>query len=240
MTEDVFSGSKPKWKPQAPESPNEAAIRQLKEAMPLLDQSSRSFAQSLVQQYNNRGELSPKQWPYVHKMIGQAATPAAPRPAGFGPIVAMMDKAFSGTQFPRFDFECDGLALRMTRNGKQSKTPGAVAIVTATKSYSDRLYYGRIDRDGTLVLSDNGKKLPSLEVSLRAIVQDPALVARSFARRFSRCGFCDQDLTNPNSVAAGYGPICAGNYNLPWGDEHTKHLMLTEIEGAVEPRRVSK
>lgn len=33
------------------------------------------------------------------------------------------------------------------------------------------------------------------------------------------CRFCHKDLTHPASKFAGYGPICAAKYGLPWGQE---------------------
>ncbi len=32
---------------------------------------------------------------------------------------------------------------------------------------------------------------------------------------------CGLDLTDERSTSAGYGPICAGKYGLPWGEVPT-------------------
>lgn len=40
---------------------------------------------------------------------------------------------------------------------------------------------------------------------------------RFTARRTSHCGICGLSLENPDSIAAGVGPVCADNYGIPYG-----------------------
>jgi hypothetical protein len=37
-------------------------------------------------------------------------------------------------------------------------------------------------------------------------------------KEYSNCCFCGKELTTQESLFAGYGPICADNWNLPWGE----------------------
>lgn len=44
------------------------------------------------------------------------------------------------------------------------------------------------------------------------------------ARKTSHCGICGIVLENPDSIAAGIGPICAENYGIPYGENSAKEL----------------
>lgn len=41
--------------------------------------------------------------------------------------------------------------------------------------------------------------------------------AAAFGHMFERCCFCSAAIDTPESVAVGYGPICATKHGLPWG-----------------------
>jgi len=45
------------------------------------------------------------------------------------------------------------------------------------------------------------------------------------------CCFCGKELTTDASKSAGYGPVCAGKYGLPWGAKG-------ELAGVARKRRV--
>ncbi len=53
------------------------------------------------------------------------------------------------------------------------------------------------------------------------------------ARRTSFCGVCGLPLENPQSVAAGIGPICADNNGIPYGEASLEHLAKV-LDTAVE------
>lgn len=221
MTEATFQGAKPKWKEPAPPTPEELKIQKLNDVRKELAYRDRNFATSLCEQFTKKGFLSDAQWVWVDTLIGRAAAPKPTQeeqPSGFTSTVAMIDKAATELQFVRFDFTVGELRMRLTRNGPSSRYPGAVAIVSQHKSFGDRIYYGRIERDGVLHLSKQGGELAGLVDALRAVEANPGKVASDYGAKFSQCGFCGQDLTHPSSVKHGYGPICAGHYGLPWGD----------------------
>lgn len=39
----------------------------------------------------------------------------------------------------------------------------------------------------------------------------------AYGHMYERCVFCNLPLDQPESITAGYGETCAGNYGLPWG-----------------------
>lgn len=221
MTEATFQGAKPKWKAPAPPTPEEEKITALDAVRKQLEYRDRNFAASLCEQFKKKGFLSDAQWVWVKTLTERATAPkdpAAALPSGFDSIIDMMVNAAAKTSYPRFDFGDKEQPLRLSLNGSGSRYPGAVSITTQHKNFSDRTYFGRIERDGVLHAHANAKRLPELEAQLRAIVADPGAVARAYGAEFKHCSFCDQALTHPSSVKHGYGPICAANYGLPWGD----------------------
>jgi hypothetical protein len=41
--------------------------------------------------------------------------------------------------------------------------------------------------------------------------------AAAFGHLVGRCCFCSHAIDTPESTQAGYGPVCAAKYDLPWG-----------------------
>ena len=44
-----------------------------------------------------------------------------------------------------------------------------------------------------------------------------ARVASQYGHAHGVCMFCARDLTDERSIEVGYGPVCAGRHDLPWG-----------------------
>lgn len=55
--------------------------------------------------------------------------------------------------------------------------------------------------------------------AVRAFGDDPIRHAAAHGQRTSNCCFCRLQLTDGRSLAMGYGPVCASNWGLPWGDQ---------------------
>lgn len=53
-------------------------------------------------------------------------------------------------------------------------------------------------------------RAPALSQHVRAVVENPQAAALLYGEKFTRCGLCNVRLTDPNSIAARIGPICAG------------------------------
>lgn len=52
------------------------------------------------------------------------------------------------------------------------------------------------------------------EARIIAAATDPAGAAKEYGHRTGACCICHRELTDPASIAAGIGPICAGNYGF--------------------------
>ena len=123
------------------------------------------------------------------------------------PIKAMFDKAASaplsrgatGRKPPRY--LAAGLAI--SRAPDHGRNPGALYV----KRLSDEEYLGKI-----IGTTFQGK--PEAMPALLAIAKDPRGEAVKFGKEFTRCSCCGRDLTDPESIEAGIGPVCATKWGL--------------------------
>lgn len=61
--------------------------------------------------------------------------------------------------------------------------------------------------------------IPLLKATLETLHKEPLESFKFIGQRYSYCCFCGTEITSKNSLAVGYGPICAENYGLPWNGE---------------------
>lgn len=130
-------------------------------------------------------------------------------------IVAMMETAFvAGTKVPSIVFETDEGRVKFYRQTERSKNPGAISLNDGGPMGAD-VWYGSINRDGSIRLT---KVCPDWVLGLTSeFAKDPGAYAATYGKGSSRCCFCTTEITTAESLAVGYGPVCAGNYGLPWG-----------------------
>jgi len=121
--------------------------------------------------------------------------------------------------------QADGtdIALKITEAGKDSKLAGSRVISTRING-DEWMGVAHVGKDGALRLwrSLNGALRPRVRDAINvldaATDQDGWLVAGlAFARQGSECFICGRDLDTPESLTAGYGPVCAEKNGLPWG-----------------------
>lgn len=132
------------------------------------------------------------------------------------PIITFLDSAATKLKNPKVRLE----NFRVSRCGEQSKHNGAVNILSNVapdfQSGESREWFGRIEVDGTLI---RGKLLTKeMEAELVAFAVDPQGFAAAYGQRFAHCCFCSKEIITNESLAVGYGPDCANNYGLPWGE----------------------
>ncbi len=135
----------------------------------------------------------------------------APNPNEWAGLFEMFDTARETLKYPKIRMvTADGSPFLLAFAGEQSRYKGNAVHVSKSGYGSD--YYGRLCRDGSYTV-----KRQDILDAVRAFQCDPAGVAKAYGVEFDHCCFCGKELTHPNSLAAGYGPICAGKYGLPWG-----------------------
>lgn len=99
-------------------------------------------------------------------------------------------------------------------------------IVTSDGDYDSNQFFGYIDDEGFFYPTKYATAV--VQDTVRDFAADPAGYADAYGKLTGRCCFCRRKLTRSESVTAGYGPICAQNYDLPWGDEKTDDQVRAE------------
>lgn len=95
--------------------------------------------------------------------------------------------------------------LKIVPAKESSRNPGAL-YVTRGGDYQGKLTGGEFK---ALAVA-----LPDTLPRLLELAGDPAGVARLYGQRTGVCCCCGRELTDPQSIAAGIGPICASKWGL--------------------------
>jgi hypothetical protein len=193
------------------------SVDRLREHLADLAEGDRSFAESLLDQAHRRG-LTPKQIDWVNKLVERATRPAM-QPVTFKGIVEFMENAGLIVARPGFLLRAGEATIRLTIAGPRSRTPGLINVTSAERSYEDRVFYGRIGQDGVYApsLKPDAAVAASVVECLKLLDADPAEAASRYGRLTGQCSFCSIPLSDVQSLAVGYGRICARKYGLPYG-----------------------
>jgi len=186
-----------------------------------LPESSQSFATSLLNQSEYR-VLSDKQMYWVTKLTAQGlaakngqapAADAGTTILGFSAITDMLAKAAHALKYPKIVVDLDGAPLKMYVAGPRSSHAGDVQVVLGKNNWVGRVH------DGVFIprYSLDPFVFKAVIRSLCITAEDPAKAAKLYGQKYSHCCFCARELTDTPSLDAGYGPVCADHYGLPWG-----------------------
>lgn len=192
----------------------------------------RKFAASFLQDYDGDfsflrdmrskflgGSLSDRQWAGVlnciRAQLQREAKPAPkpvegakPVPSGYYAVEVADTIAGEGTAtvFLRVDVQDEDASF----------APGSTVVSSFDPDRNSRpAGFGFLKDGGFLVLwrKWEGSQMASLwRAAVAKLVQDPKECAIAYARRTGRCGVCGRELTNPDSIALGIGPVCASKF----------------------------
>lgn len=209
-----------------------------------LKENERFFADSLYHTWDDKGgrqvrmdvALSAKQMPQAVRLINKNERPPfnekefeAAR-TNTGPesgshretenIMQMFDKASEKLKRPSVQFDCskideldwDGdIVLKKVTRGMHK---GSIAI-TSSGGYGQNKFYGRIHDNGELALGWRGEeKRTMIEKLLEMLNSDINGMVKRYGAKSGRCCFCRKTLTDPQSVAAGFGRTCSKHFGL--------------------------
>ncbi len=198
-------------------------VEKLKSNLNTLSEGDKKFASSLLNQLDKRGTLSDKQWPWIAKLADRAvAGPPKQKTATIGSMTGLVELlAAAGTnlKYPKIRLVTDnGLTILLGKAGPKSKFPGTINIA-GPGSFYDRIWYGRVTVDGEFNIAHriDDKAADDVSAILSKMSNDPAGTAAAYGKTTGSCCFCAKTLTDERSTDVGYGPVCAGNYSLPWG-----------------------
>jgi hypothetical protein len=152
--------------------------------------------------------------------------PAAPSaaPAGivvgaFAKIAEMFRKASEKLKRPKILMEIGGIESKLSLAPSTGKNPGFIYLKVQGE------YAGKISPDGVFSPFNCPE---TVKEGIKNLADNPASVAAAYGHQTGNCCFCARELTDSRSVTVGYGPICAGYYGLPWGEETNKEEYLDD------------
>lgn len=164
-----------------------------------------SFASSLY----NAQRLSDKQWAWVHKLAVDFAAQSAPQDDSKVSQFEALFNAFEaakGKGAKRLTLRFNGV------NVKPNRDLTALWVTSQTEKEQGNYglqpkYLGKVTRSGCdSRLSDTVK-----EVILEAS-SDPLTAAIKYGKVSGECSCCGRELTDPQSIQRGIGPICAEKF----------------------------
>jgi hypothetical protein len=186
-------------------------------AAEILKGRTSNFAQDLAASFAKFGSWTVAQRPWAHKLANEAQAPQVEAPLPHAKprmqltrLATHMGMAGDRLKFPRVALAA-WLEIKLMTSGKNV---GRIAVTDGGK-YPNNEFFGYIEADGAFNprnnLTQEGRDL------LVAFDADPAGAAAAYGRETGSCCFCRRDLTAADSLAVGYGPICADKYGLPHG-----------------------
>ena len=174
------------------------------------------FASSLVEQYDRKRSLSDRQLDAAERMLAKIAATRAAKAARdeartqvpverLSAIHLMFGRAMDGGQ-KRPVYRAAGLVLSLAPlSGRNS---GSIYVKDAETGD----YFGKIDEH--LVYRAVHAAPEWAAEALSRIARDPSAAAVEYGRETGRCSCCGRELTNPDSIALGIGPICKDRWGF--------------------------
>ena len=166
--------------------------------------------------------------PSSHKVV-QAAVSATAAPAvtvAQGPVAHPAHAALmavlvagraAGIQYPKLRLPTEhGKLVIALAPASGAKHPNTMTL-TDGKPFGQNTYYGRLSPDGIATRAFAWTQAKWIDETLAAFAADPAAFAAASGQKTGICCFCGRHLETTESVAVGYGPICAEKFGLPWG-----------------------
>jgi len=148
---------------------------------------------------------------WLHKLASQPSKRRAAVEIDAAKIQAAFALASSSLKRPKFTVHSHAGAVRFSMAGEKSKFAGSIVVASPTFGEG---FFGSI-REG--IFSPSRECTAEIEAIVKEFAADPSQAAASYGRMSGSCCFCHKELTTKDSLAAGYGPICAKHYGLAWG-----------------------
>jgi hypothetical protein len=210
-----------------------------------LSENKKEFAASLLKAFDV-GKMSDKQAFWLRRLAVLAKKASDPASSPFllenewslpnaKNIFALFKFASAKLKYPKVVLTIpsqDPLpvkAIQIYPAGKLSKYYGSLSVVSEGK-YPYRKWFGVIDPAGVFEASPYFESLPQsskeqIVLLLSLFGENPASLAAKQGKLLGNCCFCGLPLEDESSVSAGYGPVCAENYGLPWGGKIAKSFL---------------
>jgi hypothetical protein len=163
------------------------------------------FAQAMKEAIIRFGDLTERQLAACEKATATRAARKAEAEArkANAPEIAIdrIEQAFnaaraSGLKYLKLNLD----SFEFKPAGANSKNPGAIYVTEAGQ------YLGKV-QEGKFFCSREAT--PDQQTRIVAVAADPEAAAVAFGKRTGVCSCCARELTNPESIERGIGPVCA-------------------------------
>jgi hypothetical protein len=171
------------------------------------------FAGKMLQAFNQWDGLTDRQAAAVQSMFvkidERRAAKAEQKQANSGEVdISKIEAMFATAKasgLNKLAFTADGLKIKPAK--ETSKNAGALYVTLGSyDSYQGKIVGGRF------FPVSNVK--PDTLAKLNEIAVNPSQAARDYGKRTGVCCCCGRELTDPESIANGIGPICATKWGL--------------------------
>lgn len=223
-------------------------IEFLRSRLPSMPDGNRRFCGSVLAYYDRNGFVTAKQGDALMKVYERmtAPTPKAVETINLANIAALIQRAANyderGNKVTRIKITISldaatTLVLRYSRNtgrtyvnDKERRNPS---------DESKALAYGVIEKSGEFkVWQAAGDRAPAIVARLREFDADPHKAGALEGHATGNCCFCGRHLETGESVHAGYGPICAERFGLPWGEGTNSANVFNHVIKHIDPVQV--
>ena len=193
----------------------------------LLPARDHKFASDLIAGkygFEKRGYLSQGQMDWVgvltDRALGLEVVPTTTEVGNLEGLVELFEAALENAKRPKIVLTSAGQKIKLTVAGPKSKYHGCI-MITDGGPYGDNKWFGTVNPvDGTWLPSKSTTEdqITIIKRVLEAFANNPHKAAMTYGKAMHNCCFCSKQLDTKESQFAGYGPVCADKWGLPWGD----------------------
>jgi len=195
-----------------------------------------SFAESLIEYFKRKNTLSPKQEYWLNTLteraMGKDQKPTEVKVGNFKKVYELFELARKTLKFPKIWLQADGSPVVLSITGEKSKFPNTVNVSNGG-SFKTGRWYGRVFSDGTWSkCRSTYPEQQAVETVLKGMARDPVKAAKEYATLTGRCCFCGKGLSDEQSTAAGFGPVCAEKWGLTEAWKKSEGLFTSLMKKA--------
>ena len=171
------------------------------------------FAQKMLEVLVQYGEFSEKQQAAIERLCAadkvRQAEWAAKRAAeaAAAPVIEVgaIEVAFAAARAANIKHPKLRLAgFRFSPAPASGKNAGAIYVKDDGGEYLGKIAGGKFQKVYACQ--------PAVAAQVIAVAADPKQAAIAYGKEYGQCACCGRELSNPESVALGIGPICAGRF----------------------------
>jgi hypothetical protein len=201
-------------------------VQKLQQVVHKLPSGDQAFAKGLITSYQKYQSLTPKQEPWIGKLLAKAhplanivppvQIPEEVSVGDFSGVVKLFESAKAHLKAPKITLKLGETVVKLALAGPKSKYPGSV-VVKSDGKYPYATFYGRVTPEGQWKGSLAYETLPGLVELLTEFGKNPAQVAKTHGKLTGNCCFCNKtigDGEDKRSLMVGFGPVCAKHYGL--------------------------